>query len=125
MDARLVPSISQQQDPIRRQTRQGRRLARNLQEGLLRSQSLCARVLELACQLLGSVRGIGRARNAARPVDGEIDYRHVNVVGREEAHDMAPFPVEDMAEALAEFEGQAPDVVVRVRSASVTIDKDG
>lgn len=38
---------------------------------------------------------------------------------------MALFPVEDMAETLAEFEGQALDVIVRVRFARVTIDKDG
>jgi hypothetical protein len=38
---------------------------------------------------------------------------------------MALFPVQDMAETLAEFEGQALDVIVRVGFASVTVDKDG
>lgn len=125
MNARLIPSLSQQQDPLRRQTHERRRLARNLQKRLLRNKSLCARILELLSQLLGRIRGIGRARHAAGPVDGEVDYRHFNVVWREEAHDMALFPVQDMAETLAEFEGQALDVIVRVGFASVTVDKDG
>lgn len=125
VDPCLIPPISEQQYPIRGQVCKRRGFPGRLQKRLLRKKGLCARILQLLGQILGHVGRVGRTGDAAGPVDAKVYDGDVNVVGRVQAHDIALLPVEDMAEALAEFVGEMLDLVERVSPASVAVEEEG
>lgn len=110
----IVLRIAQQNHSLPRQPGQLSSLERGLQKRLLCHQRLGVGILQLTRQFLGRVRWVGRTGDAAGPEESEVDAGDVDVVGGEEAQDVAFLPLELMDETAAEGEGFDFDVVEAV-----------
>lgn len=110
MGARRISRVTKQKNPIFRDAHLGRSLEGNWQERLLCNNGLCASILHLVSQLGGRVHRVGGARDAAGPDTAKVDDGDIDVVGGEDAEDVAFFPAKDVLEALAELDAALLDV---------------
>jgi hypothetical protein len=122
--ARLIAPLTHEEHAIERQAGTLGRLARRLQERLLRDERLGARVRELAGELVGGVGRVGGAGDAAGPVGAEVYDGGVDVVGAEEGEGVALGPAEGVLEALAEGLGEVLEVGKGVGAACLAGDEE-
>lgn len=121
---RLIPLITQQNNPIFLNARLLSSPPRVLQERFLCSQCLGAGVFQLECELLDIVAWVCGTNDSASPVCAPYYRGRVDAVGSVECEDVAFLPVPEGFETLAEVESGGAYLVVGVGAGRVGVGVD-
>lgn len=114
---RLISFSAHEEHSPQGQSCQVRSCNRALQERLRGDERLGSTVNQLPCKLLGRVRRVRGARDAASPVEAKVDDRDIDAIWGEEGEDVSALPLELVLEALAELFGELSYLFEIVRSA--------